>query len=255
MTFHPEAVLVPAFMVSVRIAALMTFAPFLGSLAVPARVKAGLTAMLTLLLYPLYAPAAVSLESVNWVQFAISEVTVGLLLGLTLHFVFDGLRLAGEAVGFQVGFSIATLFDPQSNANAPVLSVLHQIITILIFLQLDIHHWLLRGLAKSFEYIPLGTASPTDAMIEALLQIVGGLWLVAVQIAAPIIAVTMLADVAMGFMGKAAPQLPVLFVGLSVKVVLALLVWSGTVMLWPNLLEGYFMRAVGYSEWLLGLTR
>ena len=255
MEWHLENNLLASFLVAVRIGALMAFVPFLGSRAVPARVKAGLLAALTLLLAPVYAPQGASFESIHWGRFLLGELTAGLLLGLSLLAVFEGVRIAGQLLGFQAGFSLARLFDPQSNADAPVLSVFFQTLAILVFLQLDVHLWVLRGLAKSFEYIPLGTAIPTEAVAAKAIQVTAGMWLAGVQMAGPALLATMLADVVMGFMSKASPQLPVLLMGISVKALIVFLVLGGVVAFWPGVLEGQFARAIGFTEELLGLAR
>ena len=77
----------------------------------------------------------------------------------------------------------------------------------------------------------------------------------AVQIAIPVLLATILIDVSLGFLGRASPQLPVLFVGISVKSVVAFLVVMGTLRFWPGMLEGYFGEALATSERLMHLAR
>ena len=244
-----------ACLVGVRVGMLMVFAPFFGSASVPMRVKAGLTVALTALLYPAYGPGAHPAHAIDWFRVVMTETVVGLLLGLTWQFVFEGVQLAGQLLGFQFGFSLVNVIDPQSQVDTPVLSVFHQAVAFLIFLQLDVHHWILRGLAKSFEYLPPGSASATQATTEEFLRVAGGLLLVGVQVAMPALAATLLADIALGLLGKASPQLPVLFVGLSVKGVLGLVVLVGAVAYWPRQLEAYFLGSIASAERLLHLAR
>ena len=256
-----EINLAPALLVAVRIAALLAVVPFLGSRVIPVRIKMGLGLALTLLLAPVYAPPGAmlesleSLESFHWGRFLLSEVVAGLLLGFALHLVFEAVRIAGQLMGVQAGFSLVNLFDPQSNAATPVLGVFLKMTALLLFLQMDVHLWIVRGLAKSFEYVPPGTALFGGAAAEKLMQVAGGMWLAALQMAAPVLLATVLADIAMGFMAKASPQLPVLLMGVSVKVVIVFVVLGGAVAFWPGMLETQFVRAIGFSEQLLGLAR
>jgi flagellar biosynthetic protein FliR len=233
----------------------MVFAPFFASLGIPARVKAGLTVALTALLYPVYAPRTFDLNGVNWCQVMGGEVVVGLVLGLTLSFVFEGAELAGQILGFQVGYSLVNVIDPQTQVDTPVLSTFHQLIVLLLFLQLGVHHWLLRGLAKSFEYLPPGMASATPAVTQELLHAAGAMLVVAVQIAAPTLAATLLADITLGLIGRASPHLPVLFMGLSVKALVGFLMLAGALRYWPVLMEKYFLHALLTMEHLLHLAR
>jgi flagellar biosynthetic protein FliR len=234
---------------------LMVFAPFFASLAFPARVKAGLTVALTALLYPVYAPRNLDLNGLNWCRVMGGEVVVGLILGLTLSFVFEGAEVAGQIMGFQLGYSLVNVIDPQTQVDTPVLSTFHQLVVMLLFLQLGVHRWLLRGLAKSFDYLPPGVASATPAATEELLHAAGAMLVVAVQIAAPVLVATLLADIALGLIGKASPQLPVLFIGLSVKALVGFLVLAGALRYWPAFMERYFLRALQTMEHLLHLAR
>ncbi len=250
-----ERVITQAVFVGVRIGMLMVFAPFFGSLSVPARVKAALTVALTALLYPVYAPHTLDFNGLNWCSVVAGEVVVGLILGLTLTFVFEGAQLAGQMLGFQLGYSLVNVIDPQTQVDTPVLSTFQQAVVLLLFLQLGVHHWLLRGLAKSFEYLPPGVARATPAATGELLHAAAAMLVVAVQIAAPALIATLLADIVLGLIGRASPQLPVLFMGLSVKALVGFLVLAGSLRYWPALMERYFLRAFQTMEHLLHLAR
>ena len=241
-------------MVGVRISMLMVFAPFFGSGAMPARVKVGLTMALTALLAPVVASTLRAPSPLEVGRMVAGEMLVGLLLGLTLQFVFDGAQLAGQVVGFQLGYSLVNLIDPQTEVETPVLSIFYQAVTLLMFLQLEVHHWLLRGLAKSFLYLPPGSIVASLAATTELWKAAGGMLLVAMQMAAPALVATMLADVTLGYLGKASPQLPVLFLGLSVKSLLGFAVLAGAVLYWPRVMEKQFLVAVAGAERMLHLA-
>ncbi len=141
---------------------LLTFGPFLGDRAVPNRVKVGLLIALTALLFR-SCPRGLRRYALGWAGMVLGELLVGVLMGLSLAVVFEGMQFAGQISGIQLGLSLATLFDPQSNADSPALPVFYNLITLLIFLQLDIHHWVLRGLGRSFDYLPVGSVVATHS--------------------------------------------------------------------------------------------
>jgi flagellar biosynthetic protein FliR len=250
-----ETVVGRVLMVGARVSALMVFAPFLGSATIAPRIKAGFTVALTALLYPAVTGDFPALSGAREWQVAGGEFVVGLIMGMTLQFVFEGVELAGQVAGFQVGHSLANLINPLSDVETPVLSNFYQAIALLIFLQLDVHHWVLRGLAKSFQYCPPGMVVASPLAAEQLWRAAGGMLVMAVQIAIPILLATILIDISLGFLGKASPQLPVLLVGISVKSVVAFLVIMGTLRFWPGLLERYFGEALAASERLMHLAR
>jgi flagellar biosynthesis protein FliR len=253
--FHFEQWIAAAVFTGARVSGLMVFCPFLGSDAVPMPVKAGLTLLLTVLLHPLREPVALAVTGWQWAQIGLGEGMVGLLLGLTANFLFEAALLAGQILGVQIGYSLANVFDPQSQADTPVLSQLNQLAALLIFLQLDVHHWLLRALARSFAYLPPASPMATLAMAGGLLHAAGGIFLAGLQIAAPSLAATLIADVALGFLGKASPQLPVLFVGIAVKNLLGLTVLLAAIAYWPRLFNEHFAGGVRLGEQLLRLAK
>ncbi len=241
--------------VGARVSALMVFAPFLGSASISPRIKAGFTVVLTALLYPVVSPELPRVASQGVGQMVAGEFLVGLVMGIALQFVFEGVELAGQIAGFQVGHSLANLINPLNDSDTPLLANFYQMVALLIFLQLDIHHWLLRGLARSFDYCPPGSVTATPQMAELVARAAGGMLVMGVQIALPMLLVTMLIDIALGLVGRASPQLPVMLVGISVKSVVAFVVIMGTLRFWPGLIEKYFAEALVTIEHLLRLAR
>jgi len=250
---HLETLVWAVASVGLRVSAVVLFAPFFGSSTLPVQVKAALTVALTALLYPV--TRGIAGVPVDWLQLVVGEFGIGLLLGLALQFIVEAAQTAGQLLGFQAGYSLVTLLDPQTQADTPVLASLNQTVALLMFLELNVHHWLLRGLAASFSYLQPGTVVWRGEMGAALLRAAGGIWLAALQMAAPAIVATMLVDIALGFLAKASPQMPVLFLGLPIKTVLSLGALIGTLALWPGFFEQRFAAGVALGEGLLHLAR
>jgi flagellar biosynthetic protein FliR len=249
-----EAVVTAVVAVGARVSGLLVFTPFLGSDAIAPRIKIGLVVLLTALLYPVCGPRQLSLTAGGALRMMLSEALVGLLIGLSAQFVFEAAQFAGQVMGTQVGFGLVNIIDPNTQVDTPVLAVFAQTITMLIFLQLGVHRWLLRGLANSFGYLPAGTAIAGGAVARQLLHAAGGILLAGVQLAAPALIATLLADMVLGFLGKASPQLPVLFLGLSVKSMVGLSVLALSLKYWPAIFERYFTSAIHSGERLLQLA-
>jgi flagellar biosynthetic protein FliR len=231
----------------------MSFAPFFGSKAIPARIKAGLTIVLTALVYPFCAPQTVAGGPVDFVAVVFGEAVIGLALAICIQFVFEGVRLAGQLLGFQVGFSLVNAIDPQTNVDTPVLSTLHETVILLLFFRLSVDHWMLRALVKSFEYAPPGSVTVSSGAMRHLAIMAGKIFCIGAEIAAPILAATLLIDLALGLIAKVAPQVPVLFLGMSIKSLVGMGVLIGAVGYWPNLFERYFAEAFRATERLIVL--
>ena len=251
-TLHLESLVAAAVFIGARVSGLMAFCPFLGSNAIPVRVKAALAVLITALLYPLRSPLQLDLGSWQWAGVVLSEAVIGLVLGLAANFMMEAPMMAGQILGVQMGYSLATLFDPQTQADTPVLGEFYRLASLLIYLQLDVHHWLLRAVVSSFAYLPAGF-SASSVTVGGLLHAAAAIFLAGVQIAAPGLVATMVADVALGFLGKASQQLPVLFLGLSVKNLLGLTIMAATLAYWPQTLSHRFQDSIAVGERLLHL--
>jgi flagellar biosynthetic protein FliR len=146
---------------------------------------------------------------------------------------------------------MANLIDPMSQVETTVVAVFHQTIALLMFLQMDVHHSLIQALARSFRYLPAGTAFQMQVPAPQLLHAAAGMWLVALEIAAPVMLATMLTDMTLAFVSRTSPQLPVMLVGFSVKGMLGFSVLAATVGFWPWMFERHFLGALGTAERLL----
>jgi flagellar biosynthesis protein FliR len=254
MEFSLQQTLLAWMIAGARVTGLIVAAPFFGSLSVPVRIKIGLGLVFTMMMVPLVSAPSAALPASVLVALLASEAGIGFLLGFTLQFVFEAASVAGNTLGIQMGFSLASVLNPQSQADSPVLATFHELIVLLLFIQLGVPHWLLRGLARSFQYLPPGNFVLTGTALTVFLHFTAGLWVAAVQIAAPVLVATMFTDVALGFLGKASPQLPVLFVGLSLKSMVGLVLLCGAIALWPRFFDARFQQAMDVSERILKLA-
>lgn len=240
-----------ASLIGARVSMLMVFAPFFGSTAIPMPVKAALTVAVTAVLLPLFHSFPSVPDFAGWVQIVLGEAVVGLVIGLVMNFALEGIEMAGEIGGFQLGYSLESSIDPTTQAASSVFSVLYQTLALLFFLQLGMHRWMLLSLARSYTYLPLGAARLSRTGMMFLMRASGAIFVIGVELAAPILIATMLTDVSLGLINKAAPQFPVVFTSISIKILTgtALLVLS--LGFWPGLLGGYFHKALVITGRLL----
>lgn len=241
--------------IGVRLTGLMLFAPFFGSMVIPARIKAVLVIALTVLLLPVVGSDIAPIPLAQWPFMVITEFVIGVGMGVATNLVFEGVQLCGEVLGIQMGYSLANILDPQSQVNSAVISVFYQSIVMLLFLRMDVQFWLLRAVGNSFQYLPPGTAHLNGLFTEGILRTGGDLFGIGVQIAAPVLSATVAADVIMGLLGKASPQMPLMLLGPAIKSLLGLLILIATLRYWPDLFRRLFMGVMINSERLLHLAR
>ncbi len=249
-----QRLLMPALLLGLRIGGLMTFAPFLGSTSISVRFKAALTVAFTVLLYPVCAPQVSQVTAANWLGMVLSESCLGLLLGLTVQFVFEAAQFAGQFASIQMGFSLVTILDPQTQADTPVISVFFQTVALFLFLQLNIHHWMIRALARSYALVPVGSVTLSAPLLREFFHVASSMWVVGVELAGPVVLGTMVVDLSLKFLGKVSPQIPVMIMGVSIKFLLGVAILVAAMAYWPSLFESHFGAALGMADHLLRLA-
>jgi flagellar biosynthetic protein FliR len=241
--------------IAVRLTGLMLFAPFFGSVAISSRVKAVLVLALTAMLYPTISTKIHPANISEWPMMIFGELIIGIAIGIATNIVFDGVQMAGQILSVQMGYSLVNILDPQTQVESTVVATFHQMIAMLIFLRLNVHIWILGTLARSFDYLPPSSGHFGAAFTTSVLHAGAGVFAIGIQIAAPVLSATLLADVALGLLGKASPQLPLMLLGPAVKSVLGLLILISALKYWPDIFEHLFLNSLGLADQLLHLAR
>lgn len=238
-----------------RIGAMFATAPVIGSRVVPLRVRVGLGVILALSALPMVAEGSPPMpeSAVAYAILAGKEALIGLMIGLVAQMLFAAVQLAGSFIDTGAGFAIATTIDPVNNTNLTVLGRAYNMIATAAFLAVGGHLFLMQAIVASFTLIPPWAMPRMEVLVEGILVRSDDIFVIALQIAAPLMAALLITDVALGIMSRAAPQMNVFIVGLPVKVGVALI---GTAVLLPSfvtLLNGVTQQMLAdLSEILTG---
>lgn len=251
----PLVAMITAFLTAgVRLSGLMMFAPFFGNVVIPVRIKAALVIAFTFLLFPTVSHHIELLPLSSWPRLILMEFLVGVGMGIATNLVFEAAQFAGQVLGIQMGYSLVTILDPQTQVDTTVVAVFYQSIVMLLFLRMDVHYWLLRAVGNSFLDLPPGSEHLGGAFTEEAVRIVGTIFGLGIQIAAPILAATLAADIVLGLLGKASPQMPVMLLGPAVKSMLGVAVLSATLIYWPDLFRRLFLNSISRADHLFHLA-
>jgi len=231
-------------LVLARIAGLVLAAPVLGHLLVPVRVRVALAVVFSAALAPVVPPATgVADDSLVSLAGALAlESALGVLLGLAAQLVFAGVQLGGQIAGIQMGFGVVNLIDPQSHAQVTIVAEWEQLVTLLIFLVLDVHHLLIGALLESFRAAPAGGLAATDMGLRGVVVLAGGLFALGARIAAPVMIALLLSNATLGLLARTVPQLNVFVVGFPLNV------GVGLTMLGVSLPFTYRLVAARFAE-------
>ena len=228
--------------VLMRITGIMLCAPFFSSQSIPVQIRIVFTLVATLALtpsLPLKAiPADFQLSDIA--SLFLGEVMFGVILGLAASLVFAGIQFAGQIISLQLGFSLINLIDPQSNVESSVFSFLQNYIGLLFFLLMNGHHWFLIAINESFQALPVGGIQIHASLAEGLIRLSAQILTIALRIAGPVIAVSVITDVVMGVLSRAAPQVNVLIIGLPAKIMVGFGCLSVSFYFMPRFFESIF---------------
>jgi flagellar biosynthetic protein FliR len=234
----------------VRVSGMVVFAPFFSSTALPVRTKAVFVGAVAYLLAPLVAALPMAQVSLSF-SALLGELAVGLVYGLTLTLLTEMMIFAGQIVGGQFSFSAVNLLDPTSSIQTPLMGELLQLMGTLVVIAAGLDRILLASVVRSFRVVPLGSyaLAPTTAM--AIVRAAGGIFLAAVELAAPILAATLLVEVAVSLLGKLSPQLPVMSLTVPLKTLTGFALLTGSLALWPRFIEARFAGLLDLAERLI----
>jgi flagellar biosynthetic protein FliR len=200
-----------------RVLGLVFAEPILGNQNVPVRVKVGLALLITMVVAPLLPPLPrVDPASAAGVLIAAQQLVIGLAMGFTLRIALTAVETAGQLAGLQMGLGFAVFFDPQSSAQTAVVGQFLGLFAVLVFLAIDGHLLVLGALSQSFESLPIGTRPINGIGFRLLFEWGGEIFRTGIIISLPIIAALLIANIAVGIMTRAAPQLNIFAVGFPV---------------------------------------
>lgn len=218
---------IPVFMLLFcRITAFFVVVPIFSSRGVPTAFKVGIAFFITLLIYLAYGVNQTVPTDLTYGLIVIREVMIGILLGFIGYLLFTVVQTAGSFIDIQIGFGIANVVDPMTGASSPILGNLKYMFAMLLFLSMNGHHFLLDAIYYSYEWVPLSNelfqqiyqGSVSDFVARTFSQS----FVLAFQMAAPLVVTLFLTDVGLGFLARTAPQFNVFVIGMPLKILVGL---------------------------------
>lgn len=217
------------FLAFTRIMAVLLHVPALGGQNIPTQVRIGFGLMLALFLFPLQSIPADS-EMIGAFAFGVAigkEIIIGTLVGFAADLAFGAIQVAGAAMGMGSGFESGRIFNPALGEAGSAFDQIFVMTAAMIFLILDGHHLVIIALQKTFTAVPLNGALPFNGL-EAVLRMTSVFIASGVHMALPVMAALFLTDLTLGLLARIAPQVQVYFLGLPVKVVVAMIAMGMT---------------------------
>jgi flagellar biosynthetic protein FliR len=212
--------------VTSRVAGFIGAVPVISSAQTPGRIKTAMVIAISLALFPVMADAVpkVSFAPLPFLLLMISELLLGLLLGLVARLIFTAVEFGATVIGYQMGFAAAEIFDPQSERQVALISQFQNIFAILIFLAINGHHLFLQTAVRSYELLPPGQLDFSGQAIPFLMELTSHMFAIGVQFSAPVLAVLLLSGLILGVLARVFPQLNVFLLSFPINIGTAFIV-------------------------------
>ena len=240
----PIAELLAILLGSARTGAFLMMSPPFNSRLIPGTVKALLSIGLTLPLAPYLRGSLPSLETSDLIFSVALQVFVGAGLGFVTALLFAALQAAGDLIDLFGGFTLSMGYDPLSQNQSSIFGRFYNLVAVTLLFATDGHQMILRGFLQSFKTVPLDATFALNTFSEVLLKGVGEMFVAALQIAGPLVAVLFLTDVAFGLLNRVAPALNAFQLGFPAKIFLVLVLSGIAITALPRIVDSLVERSV-----------
>ncbi len=205
---------------AVRVAAMVSVAPVFASAFLPPTARVALVVGLSIIVCALVPPlqAVGRMSTAAYIELVVSEALLGMAIGLGARLLLSALDFAGQVLDLQMGLRASAFFDPAFGHQSGQLGQLYGLVGLLLFLELGGHHWLLRGLAASLQYLPPGEVACSGNLGAIIAGLGASIFSFAVRVAAPVMLAMFLVDLVFGVMARAVPQMNVFIVEIPAKI-------------------------------------
>jgi flagellar biosynthesis protein FliR len=255
MTFILE--MLPYFLlIFIRLTSFFIIAPLFSMRGVPNQFKVGIAFFLALLAFSSQTIDEPIAMDIYYIFMIIKEFAVGLVLGFTAALVLYAVQVAGAFIDFQMGFSMASVMDPQTGTQVPIIGHFKYILALLFLLTVDGHHLMLDGVMQSIKLFPVELISFTvefEDIAHFITTLFLEMFMIALQIALPVVGALFLVDIALGILAKTVPQLNIFAVGFPVKIFVGFIMLMLTMPFFFYVLQILFAKIVENMAQLIRL--
>ncbi len=214
-----------AFLVLIsRIGGLLAALPVLSGQNVPVKVKLALVLVLGAALAPVIHLPPVSFDPMLLTAGLISEMAIGLTIGLAVRLFFGALELAGEMIGIQMGFGVVQLFDPTTAHQTPMMAQYFTLLASLVFLSLNAHMLVVATIVSSYEAIPAFGATLPSGLGDDVVHLSQHMFTIGLKLAAPVLITILLLNILLAILGRTVSQINVFVLSFPVTIAGGLLV-------------------------------
>lgn len=240
--------IIKACLIFMRVNFLIFMLPLFGDNITPIRVKLFLSFTLTICLFPLiqnFMSPTLPMTLYFLAKLVFKELLLGLLIGFSARMMFEGLIMAANLVGYQMGFATANLLFPGEDLQSSAFTSFHRALVMLIFLGLGFHHVFIHALAETFYWIPLGKGNFDLHVTQFTLKNSQEIFSTAMRFASPVLISLLFTTAALSILARVFPQMNIFTLSFPISFFVGLSVYMLGLPFFPSQVQNYFSE---YSE-------
>ncbi len=239
--FSPKDV-VAFVLVLMRAAGIFLTAPVFSSRNIPVTVKASWILLVAFLVFPVvdFRTLALPSDGLPLGIAVVRELLIGFSIGLGATLIFTGIQLAGQIIDIQMGLGMVNIIDPMTSTQVSAMGQYYFMVATLVFLAVNGHHVLLRGVVDSFTLVPLGQAHFSTALGTEMMNLFSQVFFIAFRVGAPVIGALFITNMALGVVARTVPQMNVFIVGMPLNLAVGFLITAVSMSFFTFILEGLF---------------
>lgn len=240
-------------MVFLRFSALLAVFPVFSTANFPVQLRLALSVLLALLVTPAMPPSLTYAPDVwSWVGVMMTEIGTGLLLGFVSRLVFYALDIAGTIIATQIGLMMPHGMDPMSGVQTAIPGVVLYYLAAMLWLSFDLHHWALAAFLRTYTWLPIGGAHLSELCLTRVVAGTAQMFLIALELSAPVMAVSFIISLVFSVLGRAVPQMNVFGESFAIRILGGLTVFGLTLQLTAEHIVNYLRRL---PEDMLGIAQ
>jgi flagellar biosynthesis protein FliR len=213
------------FLVLARVTPLFIIAPLFSAKQFPPQVRGIAAVGLSIGLAGVASHGQhVPTDALSVAELVVEQLMVGTLLAFTVSALMAAVQTAGGLADNVSGMSFGATVDPINGNPGGTFSELYSLVGMMLFIAIGGDAWVLHGIARTFDLVPLTQAPHLGPMVNAAESSVSSMFVSAIEVAAPVMLALLVTDVAFGMVSKVVPQMNVFAVAFPLKVGVTFLV-------------------------------
>lgn len=213
----------------IRILGMFASAPFFRQTAIPVKMKVFFSLILATMFTSAFWDEQIVIDFHLWnlVLLVFKEFMLGASIGFVANVVFWAARFAGGLVDFEMGYQTGAMFSMEDTPT--LVGELKSLITLMIFLFINGHHFLIESLFASVRAVPISHFEITESSAIMLIRVATSVLIIGIKISAPVLVSLFLANLGLVLMARVAPQTNIFVLSFQLKIVIGILVLMGAI--------------------------